>query len=76
MMSFFVSFHVGCIDAHEIAFGARHRLGRMRLFYVGVKHELLGVVLSTRDALEGSMNAVSYSQMRNQSSNEMEFLLT
>lgn len=74
-MSLSVPFHVDCVDAHEIALGARHRLGRMRLLHVGVQHELLGVALSASDALEGSMNAVSCSQMRDQSGDEIEFLL-
>lgn len=63
MMSFPVPLHVGSVDTHEIALVARHRFERVRFLHVGVKHELLGIILATSDALEGSMNAVRYSQM-------------
>lgn len=76
MMSLFVPFHIDFVDTHETTFHARYRLGCMRLLYVSVEHKLLGVVLPASDALEGSMDAVSYSQMRNQSGDEVEFLLT
>lgn len=61
MMSFPVPFHIGRVDTHEIALVARHRFQRVRFFHVGVKHELLGIILATGDTLEGSMNAVCYS---------------
>lgn len=63
MMSFPVPLHVGRVDTHEIALVARHRFERVRFLHVGVKHELLGIILATSDAFEGSMNAVRYSQM-------------
>jgi len=63
MVSFSVPFHIGRVNTHEIAFVTRHRFERVRFFHVGVKHELLGIILSTSDTLEGSMNAVCYSQM-------------
>lgn len=71
-----VFLHVGHADTHEAALGARHGLRRVRLLHVGVKHELLGIILAASDAFEGPMDAVRYPQMCNQSGNEVEFCLT
>lgn len=70
-----VPLHVGRVDAHEAALGTRHGFQRVRLLHVGVEHELLGVILTAGNALEGPKNAVRYPQMRDQSGNEVEFRL-
>lgn len=70
-----VSLHVGRVDAHEAALGTRHGFQRVRLLHVGVEHELLRIILTAGDALEGPKDAVRYPQMRDQSGNEVEFRL-
>lgn len=71
----FVPLHVGHVHTHEAALGARHSLRCVRLLHVGVKHKLLRVILVAGDALEGPMDAVRYSQVRDQSGDEVEFRL-
>lgn len=70
-----VPLHVGHVHTHEVALGARHGLRCVRLLHVGVKHELLRIILVASDALERPMDAVRYPQVRDQSGDEMEFRL-